>query len=241
MMQSDYFAVMAGPDRGSTNAIQKLCAMVPDPWYINTRIVTEHKVQNLDPVHGRKYPFLDKAPKFLGVVLGNWQSRNNAEEGPNSMTQFSQGLSCDVPSFKYQAMLSLQWHEAIDSRKKLLSYRYTKEEHGILDKTISFSISDNIYRDLHLVDSLLGRVKHFSDLKVTSEHFGVPVPFLQVEHLGIEWDADGNRKRQKKNVERSLKNVMFFRKVCVYVLYVSRYLCIDSFRMSQGNILIHTL
>ena len=106
MMQSDYFAVMAGPDRGSTNAIQKLCAMVPDPWYINTRKITEHKVQNLDPVHGRKYPFLDKAPKFLGVVLGNWQSRNNAEEGPNSMTQFSQGLSCDVPSFKYQAILA---------------------------------------------------------------------------------------------------------------------------------------
>ena len=238
-MQSDYFAVMAGPDRGSTNAIQKLCAMVPDPWYINTRIVTEHKVQNLDPVHGRKYPFLDKAPKFLGVILGNWTSKNNAAE--EGMTVFSQGLSCDVPSLKYQAMLSLQWHEAIDSRKKLLNYRYTEDEHGIADQTISFSLSENIYRDLHLVDSLLGRVRYFSDYKINSEHFGVPVPLLQVEHLGIEWDADGNRKRQKKNVERSLKNVMFFRKVCVYVLYVSRYLCIDSFRMSQGNILIHTL
>ncbi len=232
MMQSDYFAVMAGPDQGSTNAIQKLCAMVPDPWYTNTNKFTEKRV-NQTVGFGRQYPFLLKKPKFLGVILGNWQSKNNAAE--DGMTVFSQGLSCDVPSLKYQAMLSLQWHEAIDSRKKLLNYKFTEVEHGIPDATISFSLSENIYRDLHLVDSLLGRVRFFSDFKINSEHFGVPVPFLKHEHLGIEWNNDGNVKKQRKVDEQKKKTVMFFRKVRVCVLYLTRYLCIDSFRMSQGG------
>ena len=231
-MQSDYFAVMAGPDRGSTNAIQKLCAMVPDPWYTNTIKFTEPKVKRTVPF-GRQYPFLAKIPKFLGVILGNWQSKNNAAE--EGMTVFSQGLSCDVPSLKYQAMLSLQWHETIDSRKKLLNYRYTEHEHGIADATISFSLSENIYRDLNLVDSLLGRVRHFSDFKINSEHCGVPVPFLEPKHLGIEWGEHGDVKRKRNVDDRTTKAVMFFRKVCVCVLYLTRYLCIDSFRMSQGG------
>jgi hypothetical protein len=213
MMQSDYFAVMAGPDQGSTNAIQKLCAMVPDPWYTNTNKFTEKRV-NQTVGFGRQYPFLLKKPKFLGVILGNWQSKNNAAE--DGMTVFSQGLSCDVPSLKYQAMLSLQWHEAIDSRKKLLNYKFTEVEHGIPDATISFSLSENIYRDLHLVDSLLGRVRYFSDYKINSEHFGVPVPFLKHEHLGIEWNNDGNVKKQRKVDEQKKKrSCSSARYVCV--------------------------
>ena len=55
----------------------------------------------------------------------------------------------------------------------------------------SFAPASEIYDDLNLVPGLIGRVRHFAGNKVTSEHFGIPVPFLEPKHLEIEWDEVG--------------------------------------------------
>mmetsp|Transcript_29598 Transcript_29598/g.47649 ORF Transcript_29598/g.47649 Transcript_29598/m.47649 type:complete len:277 (-) Transcript_29598:393-1223(-) len=210
LMQSDYYAVMAGPDRGSTNAIQKLCGLVPE-WYKYTRTNTFHKVHSTYPDLGREYPFPMKEPKFLGIVLGNWVSKRN-DIDRSKPGSFSQGLSTDMPSNKFKALLSSQWLEAKNARSKLAEVKYDQGVHG-LNETVSFAPTAKVFEDLNLVDSLLGRVRYFGGLKVNSEHFGIPVPYLQGDHLEIEWDADGRRKRQKKSTCESLGRVQFFRKV----------------------------
>jgi len=213
LMQSDYYAVMAGPDRGSTNAIQKLCGLVPE-WYKYTRTNTFHKVHSTYPDLGRQYPFPKKEPKFLGIVLGNWVSKHNnaADTSKPASSSFSQGLSTDMPSNKFKALLSSQWLEAKNARSKLAEVQYDQDVHG-LNETVSFAPTAKVFKDLNLVDSLLGRVRNFAGLKVNSEHFGIPVQYLQGKHLEIEWDADGKRKRQKKSSTDSLGRVQFFRKV----------------------------
>ena len=129
LMQSEYYVIMAGPDRGSTNAIQKLCEMVPE-WYKKTVVNTCHKVANAYPELGRRYPFPQNAPKFLGIILGNWASRTNAVDPITGMTRFSQGLSTDMPHNKFKVSVC-EWPEALVWHKvALCSTRASLQRHA---------------------------------------------------------------------------------------------------------------
>ena len=215
LMQSHYYIIMAGPDRGSTNAIQKLCEMVPE-WYKTTVNNTIHKVhRNAGTEQLRtQYPFKKTAPKFLGIVLGNFASRkNNAEpDSEEVFSYFSQGLSTDMPSNKYRATMSMQWLEAKHSREKLEKYTFHDERDGFAE-VVQFAPHGAVYEQHNLVTGLIGRVRNFAGFKVSSEHFGIPVPFLEPRHLEIEWDAAGEIKKQKRPTPKNIQSVQFFRKL----------------------------
>ena len=213
-MQSDYYIIMAGPDRGSTNAIQKLCEMVPE-WYKKTVSHTFHKVHHSTGQLRQRYPFKKMAPKFLGIVLCNFLSKNNHAEDTDSegvFSRFSQGVSTDMPSNKYKATMSMQWREANQSRKKLEAYKFKEDADGF-EQAVQFAPLETVYTQHNLCVSLIGRVRNFAGLKVSSEHFGIPVPFLQSEHLEIEWDQEGKRTKKKKPTPKNKKSVQFFRKL----------------------------
>ena len=217
-MQSDYYIIMAGADRGSTNAIQKLCEMIPE-WYKKTVNNTFHKVQrNAGPMCEqlrRQYPFHKKAPKFLGIVLGNWKSMNNHPEPESKesvFSKFSQGLSCDMPSNKYKATMNAQWQEAMNSRQNLEGKTFREDPDGF-DDVVHFALRQDVYDSLNLLSCLIGRVRNFAGLKVNSEHFGIPVPFLEAKHLNIEWNGDGIQTKQKRPTPKNTESVEFFRKV----------------------------
>ena len=213
-MQSDYYIIMAGPDAGSTNAIQKLNKMVPE-WYKNTVTNTFHKVHRSEGTGQlrRQYPFRKKAPKFLGIVLGNWKStKNNPECNSLVFSKFSQGLSIDMPSNKFKATLSKQWLEAKESLCKLEEFTFKDDCDGF-SEVMRFAPLQRVYKEHNLVAGLVGRVRNFAGLKVNSEHFGIPVPFLEDKHLEIEWDDEGQQRKKKNPSTKIKESVQFFRKL----------------------------
>jgi len=70
-----------------------------------------------------------------------------------------------------------------------------------------------VYHDLNLVVGLIGRVRNFAGLEVSSEDFGIPVPFLQDDHLCWEYDECGQHTKKKKPKPKDRQSVQFFRKV----------------------------
>jgi hypothetical protein len=209
LMQSDYYVIMAGPDRGSTNAIQKMGEMVP-AWYKTTAHQTSATVRRAQAgILQGKYPFRLTQPKFLGIVLGNWKCfKIHQEPGSLTFSLFSQGLSLDMPSNKFKSTLNKQWLEAKESQATLENFTFPCDL-----PDAHFAPQAQVYRDLNLVVGLIGRVRNFAGHKVASEDFGIPVPFLQEEHLCWEYDVHGSKVKKKTSEEKDKITIKFFRKV----------------------------
>ena len=118
-MQSDYYIIMAGADRGSTNAIQKLCEMIPE-WYRKTVNNTFHKVQrNAGPMCEqlrRQYPFHKKK-----IILHRASMKAFLEEQSRTSSNWKYLSNDEASSLQIENELTLSLTLRINQSKKYSS------------------------------------------------------------------------------------------------------------------------
>jgi cellulose biosynthesis protein BcsQ len=161
---------------------------------------------------GALHPVRDAMPKFLGVVISAFISRNRNEPPLPDLNTFSQGVAMDLPARNIEHWMNKIWdathtivsNSMLDLVPRLANGHNMSEKHQL-------AVPYDTYRTMNITP-ILGRIKHFGQLGAIAHHVHKPVPFLEKTDIGtFKTDGTFERKRKVSDTDSTWQQVLAFR------------------------------